>query len=226
MSSTELANYDNELAALANAAKENTKQRAPLLKFNKGVWQLGTEKTKVPSGTRYTAVLSEMVHGWANFAEKDYRVGRAVDHSFVPPKREELSSLDKEEWPPSKVTGEPTDPWNQVIYLPLVAEDDGARVLFTTTSNTGRDVCWQLVNQVVKAKRPGQYPVVEIFNDTYESRKFGAILVPGFKIVGWKGRQAIAAPTINNESFSEDVLEKAPSPAKAKTVDGEEDIPF
>jgi hypothetical protein len=52
---------------------------------------------------------------------------------------------------------------------------DGSPIMFTTTSGTGHQACWRLAREVARegADHPGQHPVIEIFNDSFESKSFG-----------------------------------------------------
>jgi hypothetical protein len=113
-------------------------------------------------------------------------VGRIVD-GFEVPDRETLDCNDQSQWKVG-LSGKPEDPWRRVCYLPLVSPD--ALLTFSTSTNTGINSFWRLVDNYhwLSRRHPGQFPVVEIFTDGYDDKRYGWIETPGFKIVAWHGR--------------------------------------
>jgi hypothetical protein len=127
---------------------------------------------------------------------------------YVPPPRSELGDDDQSLWE-TGLSGQPQDPWQRQVLLPLQDQETGKVYIFQTSSVTGlRSVATLISTCKQMAKRePDVYPVVELRVSAFESKKnprIGLVKKPDFKIVGKVNRngaapQISAAATLNDE---------------------------
>jgi hypothetical protein len=197
--------------ALARHARPSLFGR--LLRFKKGKWVYGDAKDELPEGTQLVAIMAEARIGWIKWARDadgkatpTHIVGRIVD-GFEVPDRDTLDCHDQSEWKVG-LSGKPEDPWRRVCYLPLVSPDGEQLLTFSTSTNTGINSFWRLVDNYhwLSRRHPGQFPVVEIFTDGYDDKRWGWIDTPGFKIVAWHGRPDLQQLTGGEQTTDEPSL--------------------
>jgi hypothetical protein len=187
------AEWMDELERLRLAAAGNIKTflMGHVLKFVKGKWLAGSEKTPVADHTRYVALMSEACHGWLKWQDNvavHVAVGKiASGHTL--PDRSTLPDRDPEKWPIA-LSGKKEDPWHMACYLPLVSLDGNELLTFATSVPTGRNPFWKLIDRYawLGCKHPGMYPIIEIEASGYPDKRFGWVDTPSFKIVDWTGR--------------------------------------
>ena len=157
--------------------------RAVYMRFVKGTYELGAEREPVPLGTQFIVIAAK--EGWARLVrgEDVRRVPREPGKPF--PQRTELGDTDQSQWP--LFDGQPSDPWRLSNELLLMEKETGRRVIFSTTSWTGReavaDLC-RLITHQRRSRGPNAKPIVSIGVGTYRSRR-GPVATPKFTIVDW-----------------------------------------
>ena len=109
-----------------------------LLKFVKGDWLIGRDGEKCPE-KELVAIMPGLVHGWIRWEDNfpvEHNMGLLIE-GFILPNRAELGHQEQETWR-LEANGERRDPWQQGIYLPMVAVDGKTVYTFTATSDGGR----------------------------------------------------------------------------------------
>jgi hypothetical protein len=124
----------------------------------------------------------------------------------VPPKRGELGDEDPAQWPVSKLTGQPEDPWRPVMMVPLENPATGELLVFSTMSRTGLRAVANLLTQSARmmARDPNHLPVVKLRCGGYSDKRFGWIKIPAFEFVGNAPRTNIAAADTSVEATLND----------------------
>jgi hypothetical protein len=176
------------LQALARAASNDT-----LLKYNSGHWTIS--EVPVPAGTRFIAFPDQVTHQWTHFADNKFvkeivalvaeDVDGDVELKIVKGNgRDDLGNDDKSLWEEDSA-GEPRDPWNYGLGLPLVNAETGAFVVFKIGSRGGMGAIAGLVASYTRNKHLG-YPVVTLSTDSYKNKRFGGYTsYPVFITVGY-----------------------------------------
>jgi hypothetical protein len=212
------AEHQIELDRFHQAAIRNTKftLMGGGLRFRKRDWLLGSEKQKIPDGTRFIAIMGEARHGWIKWntdKTATHIVGK-ISEGFEPRRRETLDCQDKEKWPIG-LDGQKNDPWQPVVYLPLVSPDGEQLCTFTSQTKTGRPAFWKLIDRYAwqGRKHPRQYPIIELQATGYEDKRFGWIDTPSFPIVGWTDRPSAAQLTDSSDGGTDDDFGKAVEPS-------------
>jgi hypothetical protein len=151
-----------------------------LLKFVKGDWFIGEDKTEVSPTTPFVANMDEVWRGWIKWEDSkpiDHRIGRVIDHFHVP-LREKLDDLDK--------AGE-SDPWQRVVYLVMRNTSNDEIVTFTSTSDGGKKAVGKLCDLYdrLRHKHPSKMPIVLLESESYQHPEYGKVHKPKFKLIGW-----------------------------------------
>lgn len=106
---------------------------------------------------------------------------------YVPPARSELGDDDRDIWE-NGLDGQPKDPWNPQVLLPLMDPETGRLFVFQTMSKTGLRAVATLISTCKQwAKRdPDSYPLVELNVSSYKHKdpRVGPVKKPDFKLVG------------------------------------------
>jgi hypothetical protein len=106
-------------------------------------------------------------------------------------RREELGYHDKSEWEPD-AKGEPRDPWQPAIYLPIM-DTTGELGTFTTSSGSGIKSVQRLLRLYRNhaTRHPNDYPLIKLGVDhyTHSDRSIGKIFYPVFKPAGYVDRR-------------------------------------
>ncbi len=160
-----------------------------LLKFVKGKWYRGEDKTPVPPEARFLCQMEEIWTGWVRWFDGkpvEHRIGRLVD--FLPEvTREELGHTDESVWE-TDPQGNPRDPWAPTDRMVMRDVGESTELLtFSTSSVGGRYALGKLCSSFSRArqKHEGQWPVIELEVETYTHNVYGEISKPRFKIVDW-----------------------------------------
>lgn len=163
-----------------------------LLKFSKGDWVAGRDSEKIADGTELVAVLPGMVDGWQRWEDNrpvEQIMGLLVE-GFVPPERSTLSHYnDKSAWAIDS-KGDPRDPWQPTIYVPMTTIDATRVFTFTTSSDGGkRHAIGPLSKEYGSHIRqhPDELPIVKLHQDSYlhSDRSIGRVKHPEMPIVRW-----------------------------------------
>ena len=111
---------------------------------------------------------------------------RLSDPTSVLPSRESLGDADAAEWPISKLTGKPEDPWKLGFRVPLQDAETLETFAFRTMSPTGRTAVSTLIRNFERARRtkPEQLPIIQLGSSSYQHKVFGRVNIPQFNIVG------------------------------------------
>jgi hypothetical protein len=183
-----------ELELFRKAARANTKAflMGSALLFKKGAWLLGSDKTKIPDGTKYIALMNLASEGYLRWNEDKTATHRDVGkiaEGWVLPDKETLPDRDPEKWPIG-LNGRKEDPWRRCCYLPLVTLDGETIATFATNTSTGVSAFWKFVERYawLGRKHLGKFPVIQIEASGYEDKRYGWVDTPSFKIVDWTSR--------------------------------------
>jgi hypothetical protein len=170
-----------------------------LLKFSKGDWLVGRDGEQC-SESELVAIVPGLVHGWIRWEDNrpvEHAMGLLIE-GFAPPNRDGLGHQDKERWE-LDAKGEPRDPWQEGLYLPMITVDSGTIFTFTTTSDGGRrrgvaPLCREYGHRI--RQHPDEIPVVRLEQDSYlhSDRSIGRVKYPLFPVARWvKAEPYIAA---------------------------------
>jgi hypothetical protein len=174
-----------------SAAESGQELLGDMVRYSKGDWLAGANKTEIPAGSEFLAAVDCLVVGWQRWLGKqqvEKRLGRLSD-GFVEPVREDLGHTDESMWE-SDAEGRPLDPWAKTRMLPMKRLSDG--VLFTLVLN-GKGRSGEAIGRLVGAygrsrHRDTDYPIIRLMSDSYEHRQYGRIKYPILPLVGWRPR--------------------------------------
>jgi len=181
---TIVAATPGEISPWREAANEDAGASfGTLLKFVKGDWLLGEDRTELSPGTMLVACMDEYWRGWTKWEHSkpiDHVIGRVVDR-FRVPTRNELDELDR--------ANQEGDPWQRCVYLVMRRFDNADDIFtFASTSDGGVKAVGKLSDRYdrLRHKHPAQVPVVKIGGGTYFSKKNHTdVAYPTFTLVGW-----------------------------------------
>jgi hypothetical protein len=170
-----------------------------LLKFNHGEW-IANEKT-IPHDTKLVAIMDKMVTGWVRWEDK-----RPTEHIMFDPMKGEIAPVrrllgrddDQTQWAVDK-KGNPIDPWQFTMYLPLIANASGgtyfgAAYTFAATSKGARDACGDLSTAFGNhSDWETDYPVVKLSRSSYVHDDYGRVITPELPIASYVKRSSVAA---------------------------------
>ena len=150
---TETANLpavaESAIAAIDNYLAEQDPQTTigKLIKFAKGEYLKGQDAEVVPLGSLFVVACDMTLSGFVRWED-----GKPAEHKLIrvtsgdrPYQRQDLGFLDKEQWP-KDTDGEPKDPWQPVIYVPIM-DSDGEIATFTTGTVTGTKSYFRLLRR-------------------------------------------------------------------------------
>jgi hypothetical protein len=178
------------------------------IKFSKeGKFVRTSDDEPLPEDARYVCVYDQTQAGMIRFFGKGEQPERhmgPIFQGFMPPKREELGDLDQSQWDVG-LSGQPVDPWQHQMLLPLQDIETGELMIFNTSSVTGRRAVGALLTlcERMRVREPDQYPVVKLriggFN--HRDERVGWVKTPAFDVVGRtpKGETATATAAIAND---------------------------
>jgi hypothetical protein len=225
-------NEIDNFRAFANAARARQNFEGTILKYTKGNWTAGKESADF-NGAQLIALVNQLAAGWTKWIDRrpvDYRVGFVSD-GFRPPRRQDLDMLSESEWP-SSFSGEPKDPWQFGMHLPLV-DQQGTQFIFSTSSQGGRDAIASLADAYAdhRAKGGTELPFVELGSDSYDHRSYGAVNVPTLNILEWVSAPADAGQKVLPRGPMEGAPVAAATPQRERistrrSSDLDDEIPF
>ena len=164
---------------------------AEFLRFNskEGIWIYGSEKTEMPGGTKFLALMPFMRRGWIKFNGAGNLPDKVVAFAATKPKieRESLGDLDESQW--SIVNSEPKDPWQPYREVDFYDIATGQQYILTAASDGGAQAVKHLVDSYRNGqhKHPGELPAVELQKGDYLHKKLGhKVNVPVLNVVGWQ----------------------------------------
>jgi hypothetical protein len=136
-----------------------------LLRFKKGLWIYGEDKTELACGTKVIALMNEFRRGyvrWEDSKATAHVVGK-ISEGFTAPPRETLGDNDESLWPVG-LSGKREDPWVFTMYAPLKSLDDETVYTYATSSDGGTQAVYRLSERYawLGRKHPGQYPIIEL----------------------------------------------------------------
>jgi hypothetical protein len=111
----------------------------------------------------------------------DRKVYRTIDGQMAP-EREALGDNDETNWPSKN--GQPKDPWQRTVYLPM-KDSAGEVVAFKATGTSAIGEIAELCGMFADADRKGKFPVVALDTRNFESQHGSVIYVPVFRLVDW-----------------------------------------
>jgi hypothetical protein len=162
-----------------------------MIRFAKGDYLGGANKTEIPSGSEFLAAVDCLVVGWQRWQGKqqvEKRLGRLSD-GFIEAAREDLGLLDESAWEVDS-EGRPIDPWAKTRMLPMKRLSDGT--LFTLVLNgkgRGGEAIGRLVGAYGRSRhRDTDLPIIRLGTDAYNHKVYGRIKYPILPIVGWRPR--------------------------------------
>jgi hypothetical protein len=213
---TELATREtNAFLSYAKAVNQRTIV-GDILRFSKGDWTAGQNEEEIDEGTRFVAVMDQLMIGWQKWEggkPTEQEAGLIVE-GYRPPSRKDLGDSDETLWERDD-RGDRRDPWQKTNWL-ILKEADGDRVFtFAPSSRGGLSAIGQLCEQYGKMirQKPEQFPIVAIETSSYRHDTYGKIKVPVLKVVGWADKAGTLAAL---EAGGNDPADAA----------GADDIPF
>ena len=178
--------------------------------FNKlGEWIFGQEQIEVQEGSKWAINPLSLQHGFIHWPEE----GRPTEH-MVPatqplPQLADLPVVDGD--------------WNKNCSFQaqcLDGEDVGLQVIFKGSSMGFRKAWGAIAQGIATQAVSGSevVPEVEFDSDSYTHKKYGKIMTPVIKVVGWQGLEAVEKHGTDDIEEPETVEEPdtAPPPAEAK----------
>lgn len=148
------------------------------------------DEAVLPEGTKLVCVYDQTQHGWIRFNGEKQEPTRHMGPMFggyVPVPRSELGDDDRGLWEDG-LDGQPKDPWNAQVLLPLQDPETGRLYVFQTMSKTGLRAVATLISTCKQmAKRdPDSYPIIELKVSSYKHKdpRVGLVKKPDFKLVG------------------------------------------
>jgi hypothetical protein len=213
-----------------SAAESGQDILGDMIRFAKGDYLAGANKTEIPGGSEFLAAVDAIVVGWQRWLGKqqvEKRLGRLSD-GFIEPAREELGHLDESAWEVD-AEGRPVDPWAKTRMVPLKRLADGT--LFTLVLN-GKGRSGEAIGRLVGAfgrsrYRDTDYPIIRLGTDAYSHKVYGRIKFPVLPIVGWRPRHEFA-----ELETSGDIASGSPGSTGGRDYDGgiperiDSEIPF
>jgi hypothetical protein len=177
-----------------------------LVKFSKdGEFVIAESSEKVPSDKSLVALCGEVLVGWIKFGEEGEPPARAQGlhyGGFIMPPRESLGDLDQSEWPLG-LNGQPSDPWQHQICLPLQDRESSEMYTFATTSVSGRRAVGNLLRHYERLRKshPDTYPIVQLRPSGFNHRdpRVGWVATPTFAVVGRIAKDSAELPAMAAE---------------------------
>lgn len=181
-----------------------------LLRFSKGDWLYGQNKTDLPVGKHMIVNMDQLLMGWIRWEDQqpaDQIMGLLIE-GFKAPERWTLGygyvgpndggtpdqEPDTSGWEVDERTRVPRDPWQFTYYLVMKDPDEKDEMegiyTFTTASSGGRSAIGDLCKVYGRKRREGYkdfYPVVALKVGHYDhsNKSFGRIKTPHFPVVSW-----------------------------------------
>lgn len=158
-------------ASRAGRPQPNTGQTY-LRMTREGVWVFGGDNIEVEEGSLWAINTYSFMHGFVLW-EESQKEGEVMV-PFTDP-----------------LPDNPGD-WDAQVGFQLACingEDEGTQVTFFSSSNGGKKAYGNVYDDV--ADRPDvnfEYPVIELVNSSWQSKKYGKIYEPVFAVRGWANK--------------------------------------
>jgi hypothetical protein len=163
-----------------------------LLKHSKGEFLKGQDCEVVPEGSLFTVACDMTLRGfilWKDSKPAKHVLTRIASGATLP-QREDLGHLGQDQWP-LDAQGKPRDPWQPVMYVPMM-DSDGELSTFTTGSASGIKSLNRLLKRYAThaARHPDDYPLVKlkVAFFMHSDRAIGKVFYPDFEPAGYVDR--------------------------------------
>jgi hypothetical protein len=154
--------------------------RGAIIKFNSGTYFWDGNSLEPDAEFFVTGVLHLWIR-WDNRKPVEFIIAEQKL-----PKRETLSYLDKETWPPG-MNGQPADPWCETYYIYGINTKTAADATFTTHTAGGHKAVKVLGGAIRNMQRshPGAVPIIKL-GTVMMPTGYGDKPRPNFEIINWK----------------------------------------
>jgi hypothetical protein len=160
-----------------------------LIKHTKGEFLKGQDLEVVPEGSLFTVACDLTFRGfirWRDGKPAGHRIVRLASGAPLP-RREDLGDIDKTQWPRDN-HDKPRDPWQPVMYLPMM-DADGELATFTTNAVSGIKSLNRLLRRYAThaARHPNDYPLVKlrVAFFMHSDKAIGKVFYPDFEPAGY-----------------------------------------
>ena len=234
--STELATTtDEDLARLAEAARDSNEFIGMPLKFKKGKWYTQPEKGVLNevTGDKFAVDVLSYANGWVKWQDKRpviKHVYRPID-GWILPVRERLPDLDHESWPMDAMSGKRKDPWQEHHQL-VMKDKAGELATWAATSYYGIKGMRRFIEEFTRLARDhrGKMPIVTLDSHIEKSQNYGDIPSPKLVIVDWKpfgdGASPSGAPGTRQLPNVSAITAENYKVIEAQPSDMDDEIPF
>jgi hypothetical protein len=191
---TAIAVVTDSNATLANFASSLSQDSVPGVRVkldvkNKAFIRADTGEA-LPPGDTYRPYHRQVVDSWVKFngeGAPPQRIGGMPAEGFVLPPREELGDTDSSLWE-NGLNGQPQDPWQHEVMLPLEHTGTSELFVFTTSSITGRRAVGKLLAHCARIERafPNEMALVQLKVTGYEHKdsRIGWVTTPALLVIG------------------------------------------
>lgn len=189
-----VAEPSTALAAINSyiAAEDPQAMIGKLIKFSKGEYLKGMDAEVVPVESMFSVACDLMLRGFIL-----WRDGKPAEHRVVSiasgkqlPRRDDLGHDDQSMWPVD-ARGDFRDPWQPVMYMPMMSEA-GELATFTTGSASGIKSVNRLLRRYAThaARHPEDYPLIrlKVAFFMHPDRAIGKVFYPEFEPAGYVDR--------------------------------------
>lgn len=194
----------NDLSALAEAARDDNRMVGRPLRFKKGKWMVSREEPgtfdAVSGGDLFCADILSYACGWVKWKSNKpvaRHVYRPID-GWLMPTRDRMPDNDPQQWEFDEKLGKNKDPWQEQHQIVMKwLEKEGQNLVtwqcggFYQIKNI-RKLIAEYVHHA--NKHIGAMPVVQLGTYDERSRSFGDIPAPKLTIVNWEEFGPEAAP--------------------------------
>jgi hypothetical protein len=202
-----------------------------LIKHAKGEFLKGQDCEVVPEGSLFTVACDMTLRGfilWQDSKPTRHVLIRIASGATLP-QREDLGHHDQEKWETDR-EGEPRDPWQPVMYVPVM-DSDGELSTFTTGSKSGIKSLNRLLRRYAThaARHPDDYPLVKlrVAFFMHSDRAIGKVFYPDFEPAGYVDKaefcEALEAVGVDVNQSEQKTL---PKPAEELKDAMDDSIPF
>jgi hypothetical protein len=181
--------------------KHGTPMMGKHIKFDGkgGGYKATSDGSLVKEDTPVVVVYPLIQTGWIKFNGRgnppDRKMG-PIFSGFVPHDRQSLGLEDRTRWEEG-LNGEPQDPWQFQLMVPMQVVETGELLIFSTTSSTGKRAVDNLIEQCERMERlePDFFPVVKLSIGGFQHRdsRVGWVKTPSLPRVGKAPKSDVSA---------------------------------
>ena len=193
-------------SAFTSALREQSSIGCVILKMSKlGKWSFGTDNTKVEPGTKWVVNPLTFVKGYICWGDGEVLGEEMVSVTDPLPKL-----------PPAPAESEKGWQFQRGFNLLCASGEDKGTEARWSASATGavraiEDLQKKVAEQIEKDPA-NPAPIIELGNDSYTHKKYGEIVIPVLKVVGWTPISVATAPKDADEAEYEDAdADEAPA---------------